>query len=266
MVGRTRAAAGREGARRSPARCSSRSSISAWSTSAACTMLDDVSLRAARRRDRRHRRRRRQRPVRTARGDGRHPPRRSAAADRAATASDRRRGIRPIRPRLRDLRPRPCAGGPPAPGLVLAFEAYENSILGYHELPPFSQHYLLNGPAVGAHAPGRWSASTSARACPACARRTSPAATSRRSCWRARWSSDPERAARRPADARRRYRRHRVHPRELVEMRDAGKAVLLVSVELDEILLAVRPHPGDVRRPHRRRARRRRRPRASSAC
>ena len=37
-------------------------------------------------------------------------------------------------------------------------------------------------------------------------------------------------------------------------MRDAGKAMLLVSVELDEILALCRPHPGDVRRPHRRRA------------
>ena len=38
-------------------------------------------------------------------------------------------------------------------------------------------------------------------------------------------------------------------------MRDAGKAVLVVSVELDEILSLCRPHPGDVRRRHRRRAR-----------
>ena len=45
-----------------------------------------------------------------------------------------------------------------------------------------------------------------------------------------------------------------IHQR-LIAMRDAGKAVLLVSVELDEITLALRPHPGDVRRPHRRRAR-----------
>ena len=41
-----------------------------------------------------------------------------------------------------------------------------------------------------------------------------------------------------------------IHKR-LVAMRDAGKAVLVVSVELDEILSLSRPHPGDVRRPHR---------------
>ena len=44
-------------------------------------------------------------------------------------------------------------------------------------------------------------------------------------------------AAGRPADARRRHRRHRVHPsRSWSRARDAGCAVLVVSVELDEIL------------------------------
>ena len=45
----------------------------------------------------------------------------------------------------------------------------------------------------------------------------------------------PEDPAGRPADARRRHRRDRIHPQALVAQRDAGKAVLLVSVELDEI-------------------------------
>jgi hypothetical protein len=44
-----------------------------------------------------------------------------------------------------------------------------------------------------------------------------------------------------------------IHKR-IIEMRDQGKAVLLVSVELDEIRALVRPHSGDVRRPRRRRA------------
>ena len=35
---------------------------------------------------------------------------------------------------------------------------------------------------------------------------------------------------------------------QIIEMRDAGKAILLVSVELDEIRSLVGPHPGDVRR------------------
>ena len=44
-----------------------------------------------------------------------------------------------------------------------------------------------------------------------------------------------------------------IHKR-IVAMRDAGKAVLLVSVELDEIFALVRPHPRALRRPHHRRA------------
>ena len=45
----------------------------------------------------------------------------------------------------------------------------------------------------------------------------------------------PRRAARRPADARRRHRRHRVHPPPDRRAARRGKAILLVSVELDEI-------------------------------
>jgi len=36
-------------------------------------------------------------------------------------------------------------------GLVAAFEASETSILGYQDGPPFTRHYLIDGPAVGAH-------------------------------------------------------------------------------------------------------------------
>ncbi|OFW96960.1 MAG: heme ABC transporter ATP-binding protein, partial [Alphaproteobacteria bacterium RIFCSPHIGHO2_12_FULL_66_14] len=36
-------------------------------------------------------------------------------------------------------------------GMVAAFEASETSILGYQDGPPFTRHYLLDGPAVGAH-------------------------------------------------------------------------------------------------------------------
>ena len=50
---------------------------------------------------------------------------------------------------------------------------------------------------------------------------SSPAATSRSSCWRARRCREPQRAAGRPADARRRHRRDRVHPRPLA--RDARR-------------------------------------------
>jgi len=36
-------------------------------------------------------------------------------------------------------------------GMVAAFQASETSILGYQELEPFCHHYLMDGPAVGAH-------------------------------------------------------------------------------------------------------------------
>jgi ABC-type uncharacterized transport system ATPase subunit len=36
-------------------------------------------------------------------------------------------------------------------GMVAAFQAAETSILGYQEEPPFCRHGLLDGPAVGAH-------------------------------------------------------------------------------------------------------------------
>jgi simple sugar transport system ATP-binding protein len=36
-------------------------------------------------------------------------------------------------------------------GLVAAFQAAETSILGYQEHPPFCRHYLMDGPAVATH-------------------------------------------------------------------------------------------------------------------
>jgi len=36
-------------------------------------------------------------------------------------------------------------------GMVAAFRASETSILGYHDEPPFTRHHILNAPAVGAH-------------------------------------------------------------------------------------------------------------------
>ena len=86
---------------------------------------------------------------------------------------------------------------------------------------------------------------------------TSPAATSRRSCWRARSSANPDLLlVGQPTRGVDIGAIEFIH-RRLVALRDAGKAILLVSVELDEILALARPHPRDVRRPYRRRDRRR---------
>ena len=57
---------------------------------------------------------------------------------------------------------------------------------------------------------------------------------------------DSRRPSRRPADPRVDIGGIEFIQRQLVAMREAGKAILLVSVELDEIR-ALRPHSGDVR-------------------
>ena len=218
-----------------PARCGSRPSTSAWSTRRGVRLLDDISfeLRAGEivgiagvvR----------QRPDRTAGGAGRHP-----AADRAARSRSCGRTIDADHPgdpaEMRDLGLAHVPEDRLRLGLVAAFRASETAILGYHEQPPFSRNYLLNG--AGGRRPLR-QADGALRRPPARARpaiveflRRQPAEARAG----ARDGARAQGAAGRPADARRRHRRHRVHPRELVRSRDAGSAVLLVSVELDEIL------------------------------
>ncbi len=121
-------------------------------------------------------------------------------------------------------------------GMVAAFRASETAILGYHHNPPFAQNYLMNNPAVGSY----------------CARLMEefdvrprlPALKS------ANFSGGNQQKL---VLAREMAHRPRVllvgQPtrgvdigaiefihRELVKSRDAGCAVLVVSVELDEIL------------------------------
>ena len=120
-------------------------------------------------------------------------------------------------------------------GLVLPFEENENSILGYHDEP----HYL-NGPFLDIeairndadekieqirHPPAELPAEDGQFF------RRQPAEDRAG----ARDGAGPRRADRRPADARRRCRRDRIHPQAAHRHARAGKAVLLVSVELDEI-------------------------------
>ncbi|MDP2330920.1 MAG: ABC transporter ATP-binding protein [Reyranella sp.] len=121
-------------------------------------------------------------------------------------------------------------------GMVAAFEASETSILGYQDGPPFTRHYLLDGPAVGAH----------------CAKLMErfdvrPRSPGLRSSHFSGGNQQKLVLAREIA------RQPKVllvgQPtrgvdigaiefihRELVKARDAGCAVLVVSVELDEIL------------------------------
>ena len=103
---------------------------------------------------------------------------------------------------------------------------------------PDSRHgWLYPGAAGRAGAAGCSRSSTCAAAAPQTpARRRSPAATSRRSCSRARSTRDPKvLIAAQPTRGLDVGAIEFVH-RRLVEERDEGRAVLLVSLELEEIL------------------------------
>jgi general nucleoside transport system ATP-binding protein len=121
-------------------------------------------------------------------------------------------------------------------GMVAAFEASETSILGYQDSPPFTRHYLLDGPAVGAHcaqlmerfdvrprSPGLRSSNFSGG-------NQQKLVLAREIARKPKvlLVGQPTRGVDIGAI-------EFIH-RELVKARDAGCAVLVVSVELDEIL------------------------------
>ena len=121
-------------------------------------------------------------------------------------------------------------------GMVAAFEASETSILGYQDGPPFTRHYLLDGPAVGAHcaqlmerfdvrprSPGLRSSNFSGG-------NQQKLVLAREIARKPKvlLVGQPTRGVDIGAI-------EFIH-RELVKARDAGCAVLVVSVELDEIL------------------------------
>ena len=215
----------------------SRPSISAWSTRAACAVLDDVGfeLRAGE-------------IVGIAgvsgngqtellRGAGRHPARRASGTLTvrgrkidAGASGDPRRDARP--------RPGPRAGGPPAPGpgRRRSRPSRPRSWAITSE-PTFSRGSCSTRPRSAHHCAElmeRFDVRPR-RSAPA-HRRTSPAATSRSSCWRARWRARPKvLLVGQPTRGVDIGAIEFIHA-QLVAMRDAGMAVLLVSVELDEIL------------------------------
>ena len=122
-------------------------------------------------------------------------------------------------------------------GLVLDFSIAENTALHDYDEPPISRHHLLDrdamAPACGRVDP---SSTTCAAAAPGRLLGRSRAAISRRSCSRARSSRNPQvLIAAQPTRGLDVGAIEYVH-RRLVEQRDAGCAVLLVSFELDEVL------------------------------
>ena len=121
-------------------------------------------------------------------------------------------------------------------GMVAAFRASETSILGYHDEPPFSHNYILSNPVVGAHCAklmeqfdvrprlpgllsGNFSGGNQQKLVLAREMARKPKVL---------LVGQPTRGVDIGAI-------EFIH-RELVKSRDAGCAVLVVSVELDEIL------------------------------
>ena len=121
-------------------------------------------------------------------------------------------------------------------GMVAAFQASETSILGYQGEPPFCRNYLLDGPAVGAHCAQLMERFDVRPRAPAL-RSSSFSGGNQQKLVLAR---EMEREPRvllvgQPTRGVDIGAIEFIH-RELVKSRDKGCAVLVVSVELDEIL------------------------------
>ena len=185
-------------------------------------------LRGPRRRDRRHRRRRRQRPDRAPRRAGRHPP------------PVPRRDHGPRRPRRNPAQARvqKLAHVPEdrlRMGLVQGFPAWENAILGYQVSAEYAGGFLRRLRIIDLCRD--WMAGYDVRPQEPTLEATSFSGGNQQKLVIAReLEHDPDLLlVGQPTRGVDIGAIEFIH-RRLVDMRDAGKAVLLVSVELDEIL------------------------------
>jgi simple sugar transport system ATP-binding protein len=121
-------------------------------------------------------------------------------------------------------------------GMVAAFRASETAILGYHEQPQFSRTFLLNLPAVGAHC-SRLMERFDVRPRVPGLRSSSFSGGNQQKLVLAREMAQQPKVllVGQPTRGVDIGAIEFIH-RELVKSRDAGCAVLVVSVELDEIL------------------------------
>ena len=121
-------------------------------------------------------------------------------------------------------------------GMVAAFAASETAILGYHEEAPFSHNHLLDNPAVGAHCAGLMERFDVRPPSPAL-RSSSFSGGNQQKLVLAREMAHAPRVllVGQPTRGVDIGAIEFIH-RELIKSRDAGCAVLIVSVELDEIL------------------------------
>ena len=121
-------------------------------------------------------------------------------------------------------------------GMVAAFQAAETSILGYQAEPPFCRHYLLDGPAVGRHC-AELMERFDVRPREPALRSSSFSGGNQQKLVLAREMAREPRVllVGQPTRGVDIGAIEFIH-RELVKARDKGCAVLVVSVELDEIL------------------------------
>ncbi len=121
-------------------------------------------------------------------------------------------------------------------GMVAAFRASETSILGYHDEPPFTHKYLLNKPAVGAHCVQLMERFDVRPRLPGLRSANFSGGNQQKLVLAREMARDPKvLLVGQPTRGVDIGAIEFIH-RELIRSRDAGCAVLMVSVELDEIL------------------------------
>ena len=121
-------------------------------------------------------------------------------------------------------------------GMVAAFEAAETSILGYQELEPFCHHYLMDGPAVGAHCAALMERFDVRPRSPGLRSSSFSGGNQQKLVLAREMAREPKvLLVGQPTRGVDIGAIEFIH-RELLKSRDAGCAVLVVSVELEEIL------------------------------
>jgi simple sugar transport system ATP-binding protein len=121
-------------------------------------------------------------------------------------------------------------------GMVAAFRASETAILGYHDEPPFTRNYILNRPAVGAHCANLMEQFDVRPRLPGLLSSNFSGGNQQKLVLAREMARGPKvLLVGQPTRGVDIGAIEFIH-RELVKSRDAGCAVLVVSVELEEIL------------------------------
>jgi simple sugar transport system ATP-binding protein len=120
--------------------------------------------------------------------------------------------------------------------MVAAFRASETSILGYHDEPPFTRNYILNTPAVGTHCASLMEQFDVRPRLPGLLSSNFSGGNQQKLVLAREMARNPKvLLVGQPTRGVDIGAIEFIH-RELVKSRDAGCAVLVVSVELEEIL------------------------------